>query len=121
MSNFMGAYPDVDRTLTQDGMAADAKAVGDVVTNIRNDVENKVDSAIGIAFSGTGTTCEYDLTNIQPGNYLLIAATSSFVTSFAVANDHSAICYDSNIEKSGTKIEIKNLRPYTTVYVIKIL
>ncbi len=28
MSNFMGAYPDVDKTLTQDGMAADAKAVG---------------------------------------------------------------------------------------------
>ena len=28
MSNFMGAYPDVDKTLTQDGMAADAKVVG---------------------------------------------------------------------------------------------
>ena len=26
MSNLMGAYPDVDKTLTQDGMAADAKA-----------------------------------------------------------------------------------------------
>lgn len=31
MSNFMGAYPDVDKTLTQDGMAADAKAVGDAL------------------------------------------------------------------------------------------
>lgn len=31
MSNFMGASPDVDKTLTQDGMAADAKAVGDAL------------------------------------------------------------------------------------------
>ena len=36
MSNFMGAYPDVDKTLTQDGMAADAKAVGDALSkNVR--------------------------------------------------------------------------------------
>ena len=46
---------ELDTTLTQSGMAADAKAAGDRITNLENNKVTKTD-VIDIAHGGTGAT-----------------------------------------------------------------
>lgn len=108
-----------DKTLTQEGVAADAKAVGDAVADIKTDISSKINLAESIGYCHQTGTCDCDLSKLENGNYLLIAPRSSFIGAFAVQTS-GVSCFNSNISVSGKTLTIKNLQWYTAVYAIKI-
>lgn len=108
-----------DKTLTQEGVAADAKAVGNSVENIKTDVSSKINLAENIGYCHQTNTCNCDLSGLENGDYLLIATRSGFISSFVV-QDSGVTAYGSNFSVSGKTLTIKNLQWYTAVYAIKI-
>lgn len=108
-----------DKTLSVEGQAADAKAVGDAVADIKTDVSSKINQAESIGYCHQTSTCDCDLSRLENGEYLLIATRSGFISSFVV-QDSGAVANDSNISVNGKTLTIKNLQWYTTVYAIKI-
>ena len=110
---------EIDTTLTQDGVAADAKVVGDAVADIRTDVSSKINLAENIGYRHKTGTCDCDLSKLKEGEYLLIAPRSSFVSAFKVETG-GVVCHDSNMSVSGKTLTIKNLQWYTSVHAVKI-
>ena len=109
-----------DTTLTQEGIAADAKAVGDAVKNVQTDVSKKLNRARYIGYGHQTGTVDCDLSDLEDGNYLIIAPRSSFVSAFNKATSGVTFKND-NMIVSGNTLTIKNLQWYTTVYAIKII
>lgn len=108
-----------DKTLTKEGVAADAKMVGDAVKNIQTEVSRKINLAESIGYCHQAATCDCDLSGLKEGDYLLIAPRSSFVSAFYKSTDNVFFNND-NMSVSGKTLTIKNLQWYTTVYAIKI-
>ena len=100
-------------------MAADAKAVGDSVANIKTDVSSKINLAENIGYCHQTSTCDCDLSGLENGDYLLIATRSGFISSFVV-RDSNVTAYDSNLSTNGKILTVKNLQWYTSVHAIKI-
>ena len=110
---------EIDKTLTQESVAADAKAVGDAVADIKTDISSKINLAESIGYCHQTGTCNCDLSELENGNYLLIAPRSSFISAFVVQTS-GVVCSNSNISVSGKTLTVKNLQWYTAVYAIKI-
>lgn len=108
-----------DKTLSIEGVAADAKAVGNSIENIKTDVSSKINRAENIGYCHQTNTCDCDLSGLENGDYLLIATRSGLISSFAV-QDSGVTAYGSNISVSGKTLTIKNLQWYTSVQAIKI-
>lgn len=119
MRNMMSPNMQIDKTLSIEGVAADAKAVGDSVAKIKTDVSSKINMAENIGYCHKTSTCDCDLSGLENGEYLLIATRSGFISSFVV-QDSGVIAYGSNISVSGKTLTIKNLQWYTSVQAIKI-
>lgn len=119
MSNFMGAAPLTDTTLTQEGVAADAKAVGDAVKNVQTDVSKKLNYAENIGYCHQTGTVNCDLSDLEVGDYLIVAPRSSFVSAFSKTTSGVSF-YNDNMRVSGNTLTIKNLQWYTSVHAIKI-
>ena len=112
--------PPTDTTLTQEGVAADAKAVGDAVKNVQTDVSKKLNHAGNIGYCHQTGTANCDLSDLEVGNYLIIAPRSSFISAFNKTTSGVTFRND-NMSVSGNTLTIKNLQWYTSVYVIKIV
>ena len=104
---------EIDKTLTLDGYAADAKVVGDKMAS-------RIGIAKNIGYCHQTGTCNCDLSEFESGYYLLIAPRSSYVSAFQLNSD-SVVCPDSSVTVSGRNFTIKNLQWYTSVYAIKII
>ena len=111
--------PPTDTTLTQEGVAADAKAVGDAVKNVQTDVSKKLNYAENIGYCHQTGTCDCDLSELEDGDYLLIAPRSSFVSVFSKSTS-GVVFNNGNMSVSGKTLTIKNLQWYTSVHAIKI-
>lgn len=110
-----------DTTLTQEGVAADAKAAGDAVKNARAEVSQKINFAVGIGYCHQNGTANCDLSDLEVGDYLIIAPRSSFVSAFNISEDGGIVVLNDNISVSGKTLTVKNLQWYTSVYAIKIV
>lgn len=110
-----------DKTLTQEGVAADAKAAGDAVKNVRAGVSQKINLAENIGYCHQTGTCNCNLSGLEEGNYLLIAPRSSLVSAFYITENGGIVVSNDNISASGNTLTVKNLQWYTTVYAIKIV
>lgn len=119
-NNPYAVTPPTDTTLTQEGVAADAKAVGDAVKNVQTDVSKKLNHAGNIGYCHQTGTVNCDLSDLEVGNYLIIAPRSSFVSAFNKTTSGAAFKND-NMSVSGNTLTIKNLQWYTSVYAIKII
>ena len=121
MSNsLINSTTQIDTTLTKDGYAADAKAAGDAVKNVRTEVSQKINFAVNIGYCYQEGTANCDLSDLEAGNYLLIAPRSSFVSGFLKGTDGSVIVNNDNMSVSGEILTVKNLQWYTNVYAVKI-
>ena len=118
-NNPYAVTPPTDTTLSVEGVAADAKAVGDAVKNIQTEVSRKINRAESIGYCHQKSTCDCDLSKLENGEYLLIAPHSSFVSAFNVQTS-GVSCDNSNMSVSGKTLTVKNLQWYTSVYAIKI-
>ena len=120
MSNYMLPAPMTDATLTQEGVSADAKAVGDAVKNVQTEVSQKINFAVVIGYCHEEETANCDLSDLEAGNYLLIAPRSSFVSGFLKNTDGSVVVSNDNMSVSGEILTVKNLQWYTNVFAVKI-
>lgn len=118
-NNPYAVTPPTDTTLTQEGVAADAKAVGDAVADIKTDISSKINLAENIGYCHQAGTCDCDLSNLENGEYLLIATRSGFISSFVV-QDRGVTAYGSNLSTNGKILTVKNLQWYTSIQAIKI-
>lgn len=109
-----------DKTLTQEGVPADAKVVGDAVKNVRTKVSQKINFAVGIGYCHQEGTANCNLSNLENGYYLLIAPRSSFVSGFFKDTNGSVIFSNDNMSVSGEILTVKNLQWYTNVFAVKI-
>lgn len=101
-------------------MAADAKAVGDAVKNVQTDVSKKLNHAGNIGYCHQTGTVNCDLSDLEVGNYLIIAPRSSFISAFTKTTS-GVVFKNDNMSVSGNTLTIKNLQWFTSVYVIKIV
>lgn len=113
--------PPTDTTLTQEGVAADAKSVGEAVKNVRTEVSKKINRAENIGYCHQTGTCNCNLSELEAGDYLLIAPRSSFVSAFYITENGGIVVSNDNISASGNTLTVKNLQWYTSVYAIKIV
>ena len=120
MSNYMLPAPMTDATLTQEGVPADSKAAGDAVKNVRIEVSQKINFAVDIGYCHQDGTANCDLSDLEAGNYLLIAPRSSFVSGFLKDESGDVIFNNDNMSVSGEILTVKNLQWYTSVYAVKI-
>lgn len=101
-----------DKTLTQEGVAADAKAVGDALNN-------KLGVGITIGSTADSDTCDINLESLEAGEYLLIAPRASKISAVQVYNNDVTYA-DSSITGTGKKLKWTINQWYTTAYAIKI-
>lgn len=101
-----------DKTLTKEGAAADAKAVGDALNH-------KLNVGRNIGSTATSDVCDIDLESLEVGEYLLIAPRASKISAVKVYND-DVIYADSSITGTGKKLKWTINQWYTTAYAIKI-
>lgn len=120
-NNPYAVTPPTDTTLSVEGVAADAKAVGDAVKNIQTEVSRKINRAESIGYCHQTGTCNCNLSGLEEGNYLLIAPRSSLVSAFYITENGGIVVSNDNISASGNTLTVKNLQWYTTVYAIKIV
>ena len=118
-NNPYAVTPHTDTTLTQEGVAADAKAVGNAVKNVQTDVSKKLNYAENIGYCHQTGTANCDLSSLEVGDYLIIAPRSSFVSAFSKTTSGVAFKND-NMSVSGNTLTIQHLQWYTSVYAIKI-
>ena len=101
-----------DKTLTKEGVAADAKVVGDALNK-----KLGVGKAIGV--TGESGTCDIDLESLETGQYLLIAPRASKISAVQVSDDE-VIYIDGSITGTGKKLKWNINQWYTVAYAIKI-
>lgn len=101
-----------DKTLTQEGVAADAKAVGDALNH-------KIGVGTNVGYVAEGNICEIDFSSFENGEYLLLAPRASKISAVQITND-GAIYRDSSITGTGKKLKWTINQWYTMVYVVKI-
>lgn len=101
-----------DKTLTQEGVSADAKAVGDALNN-------KLGVGKIIGSTADSNTCDINLESLEAGEYLLIAPRASKISTVQVYRD-DVIYADSSITGTGKKLKWTVNQWYTTAYAIKI-
>lgn len=118
MSNFMGAYPDVDKTLTQEGVAADAKAVGDELS-IRT---IKYFGSVGDYNESNSIT--YDMSGKPKGLYMACFFRSNRIYLLYMRNDNTlewiADSQKNIITTTGSTVTFKNLCWYDKGYLFKL-
>ena len=119
-TSLVSSNPPLDTTLTKSGQAADAKAVGDAVKNVRTELSQKINFAVNIGYCHQVGTANCDLSKLENGNYLLIAPRSSFVSGFLKNTDGSVVVSNDNMSVSGEILTVKNLQWYTNVFAVKI-
>lgn len=108
MSNFMNAVPPTDSTLTQEGVAADAKAVGD-------ELSTRTVKYFGrIADTGETNNTTYDMNGKPSGLYMVCFFRSSKFFALFMRDDGvlewTADTNDMTI--TGTTVAFKNLNWY---------
>ena len=101
-----------DKTLTQEGVAADAQAVGKALNH-------KLGVGRIIGRTAESDVCDIDLESLEVGGYLLIAPRASKISAVQVySND---VTYsDSSITGTGKKLKWTINQWYTDAYAIKI-
>lgn len=101
-----------DKTLSIEGIAADAKAVGDALNR-------KLSVGTNVGYSAESNSCDIDLSSLEPGEYLLLASRSSKISAIQVTGNN-CIYSDSSITGTGKNLKWVVNQWYTTVYAIKI-
>ena len=101
-----------DKTLSIEGMSADAKSVGDALNR-------KLSIGTRVGYSGESDSCDIDLTSLANGNYLLLAARASKISAVQV-DGNNCIYSDSSITGTGKKLKWTVNQWYTVAYAIKI-
>ena len=112
--------PPTDTTLSVEGVAADAKSVGDAVKNVRTDVSQKINLAENIGYCHETSICNCNLSGLKTGEYLLIAPRSSFVSAFSIDGNGNIVVSNDNMSASGKTLTVKKLQWYTNVFAVKI-
>lgn len=102
-----------DKTLSIEGVAADAKSVGDAL-------REKVSLAQSVGYSDKSGSCTLNLEGLEAGSYLLIAPRASVVTSILV-RDSDCVYNDSRLSGTGKNLTMTGLQWYTTVLALKIM
>lgn len=102
-----------DKTLSVEGQAADAKAVGDTL-------RKKVSLAQSVGYSDKSGSCTLNLEGLEAGSYLLIAPRASVITAVLV-RDNDCVYADSRLSGTGKNLTMTGLQWYTTVLALKIM
>lgn len=119
MRNMMSPDMQIDKTLSVEGVPADAKSVGGAVADIKTNISLKINLATNIGYCHMTGTANCDLSILEDGDYLIIAPRSSFVSAFSKTTSGVAF-NNNNMSVSGNTLTIKNLQWYTSVHAIKI-
>ena len=101
-----------DKTLTQEGVAADAKSVG-------NALNHKLNVGRSIGSTAESDVCDIDLESLEVGEYLLIAPRASKISAVQVSSNDVTYS-DSSITGTGKKLKWTINQWYTDAYAIKI-
>lgn len=116
MSNFMGAYPDVDKTLTQDGVAADAKAIG-------KELSARTVKYFGAAGdTGESNSATYDMSGKPFGLYMICFFRSNKIFILFMKDDGTLEwTADSNaMTITGSKVTFQNLNWYDVGHLFRL-
>lgn len=112
INNPYAVTPPTDTTLTKEGVAADAKVVGDALNR-------KLSVGTNVGYSAESNSCDIDLSSLENGEYLLLAPRSSKISAILVETNGCSY-YDSSITGTGKNLKWAVNQWYTSVYAIKI-
>lgn len=105
-----------DKTLSIEGVAADAKAVGDAL-------DLKQPKCIKVGSTGGGKSVSVNMSTFPKGQYLAIAPVSNFIAGF-VYGGMNIMSKSENIGWSNvgsdTILNVSGLQPYSNVYLMQI-
>lgn len=115
-NNPYAVTPPTDTTLTQEGVAADAKVVGDELST------RTVKYLGSVVDTGEANNCTYDMSGKPSGLYMICFFRSSKFYALFMKNDGVLewTADTSNMTITGNKVTFKNLNWYDSGYLFRL-